>query len=746
MREGAAYETLCNTTFKKGGEMKKNRLFFSLLIVMTMVISLIPLSVLAQPPLPDNPYQGFPTQPDHGEFLVTSAFEVEVEYPQYWQGNEITIYLEKKEDVTITEHESVIVSIKTSITEGSWWRSWFGLDYALNDPNYPNFQNISIMKHDGTDWVNVNRNEHVDAINSLEVDEQLKITIEPGAPWGPIGFYQDGRHTVRMGFFLEPEDENDHPEFVVSGMDSFDTLNEWVEYDDIRADGLLFVGDSLEIEISSLPIGYDVGNYIVNDEFPGTGTLNTFFKYVRVHTLFCTLEYTGCEVQPIFVGQENDYFDFTMESNQDHTVTFGGEIDVEIGMGFIGYVVELRSEAGEFVTNGNFVYEFTQDYTVIGLWENASPGSKMFGVEAYSEHEEPPLVIVNFDIAEIKGVTIPDVKTYTNLYSTEKEFPVTKEGVGTISFDAGLNLIENADQLARLSDSFSLEKDATTKKLTAKVDTTDLTFLSNIGAYIVFENAMETLGFDDVTAENFLEFIDIEIYDGDTLIEDLSSHIDFDLTTYDPLTDRLVLRVHHFTEYVISAAETDDEITPAFDTVVDVILSRADEFSILLAALQKADLVEALLGDGPFTVVAPTDEAFEDLLKELDITAEELLNHKDLAKVLLYHVVPYRGLVGEITEDTEVETLNDGLTILLTLGSIIINGEATIIEADIEAGNGVVHVIDAVLIPSNFTLESVDDDDELPDTSDQTHLGWFFGLLGLMLILSSFVFKKESRQ
>jgi uncharacterized surface protein with fasciclin (FAS1) repeats len=711
--------------------MKKNRLFFSLLIVLTMILSLIPLSILAQPPLPDNPYQDVPTD---GAFTTTSLFEIEIEHPQYWQGRPITIRLTKTDDFWI--EESVLFSISTKLPNA--YRPWIGLDYGKDS------ENVTINLYDSNGEV-VDVDNHVAVINALGVGGYIDIEITPAAPWGPIGFYQPENHYVRLGFFIEPEVEGDNPEFEISNIQTFLVPDGEILYSDIRDDAIFFAGDSFEATFKGLPLGFVDEGYIINQFALGEGDLDTSFEHVRIHFVVCQDENSNCEIAPIFTEDDDTFKDFSGVENNE--ITISGTLNPDLGQANLGYVIELAVNTSFFATNASELKdEFSKEYIVIGLWENDTLGMGMFSYapEYFGEYDWPYPVIINYGLAPIEGVTIPDIKTYTNLYNTEKEFPIEKEGVGTISFDAGLDLINNADQLALLSESFSLEKDATTKKLTAKVDTTALSFLDNVGAYITFENAMETLGFDDVTAENFLDYIDIEIYDGDTLVEDLSDHIDFSKTTYDPITDKLTLRVYHFTEYIISASETDDEITPEFETVVDVILSRPDDFSILLAALQKADLVDALLGEGPFTVLAPTDDAFEDLLKELEITAEELLDHKDLSKVLLYHVVPVRGYVDGIIDGSEVPTLNEGLTILLTLGSVMINEEATIIEADIEAGNGVVHVIDAVLVPSNFTLDSVDEDDGIPDTSDQTHLGWFFGLLGLMLILASFVFKKES--
>ncbi|GAE34162.1 fasciclin domain-containing protein [Halalkalibacter akibai] len=130
--------------------------------------------------------------------------------------------------------------------------------------------------------------------------------------------------------------------------------------------------------------------------------------------------------------------------------------------------------------------------------------------------------------------------------------------------------------------------------------------------------------------------------------------------------------------------------------IVDTAIA-ADDFNTLVAAVQAAELVEALKGDGPFTVFAPTDEAFATLLNELDMTAEELLASEELANILLYHVVAGNVKSADLEDGMEVETLN-GEKVIISLDPVQVN-DANVITADIEASNGVIHVIDSVLIP-----------------------------------------------
>ena len=133
-------------------------------------------------------------------------------------------------------------------------------------------------------------------------------------------------------------------------------------------------------------------------------------------------------------------------------------------------------------------------------------------------------------------------------------------------------------------------------------------------------------------------------------------------------------------------------------TIVDVAAGNPD-FSTLVAAVEAAGLVETLSGEGPFTVFAPTNEAFEALpagVLDMLLLPE---NKETLTKVLTYHVVP-----GEVTSDLvtagDVATVEGSTIAITTDGGVKINGTTTVTAVDVEASNGVIHVIDAVLIPT----------------------------------------------
>ncbi|MZQ97295.1 MAG: LPXTG cell wall anchor domain-containing protein [Acidaminobacter sp.] len=176
-------------------------------------------------------------------------------------------------------------------------------------------------------------------------------------------------------------------------------------------------------------------------------------------------------------------------------------------------------------------------------------------------------------------------------------------------------------------------------------------------------------------------------------------------------------------------------------TVVDIALSNSD-FSILVAALQKADLVGALQGEGPFTVFAPTNAAFEKLLAALNISASDLLNQPDLAKVLLYHVVSGKVMSTDLSNGLEAATLN-GEKVKFDLSSGVKVNQSGVTAADIEAGNGVIHVIDTVLVPQNFTYQAVEDHNDIPKTGSAGLTP--FVIAGIMTLAGAGMMRKRMK-
>ena len=137
----------------------------------------------------------------------------------------------------------------------------------------------------------------------------------------------------------------------------------------------------------------------------------------------------------------------------------------------------------------------------------------------------------------------------------------------------------------------------------------------------------------------------------------------------------------------------------ASNTIVDIAVADG-RFTTLVAAVTAADLVETLSGEGPFTVFAPTDDAFAALPEG---TLDSLLlpeNKQQLTDILLYHVVSGKVMAADVvTLSSATTVLGKDVTITVKDGKVFLNDTVEVIITDIEASNGVIHVIDAVLLP-----------------------------------------------
>ncbi len=137
-------------------------------------------------------------------------------------------------------------------------------------------------------------------------------------------------------------------------------------------------------------------------------------------------------------------------------------------------------------------------------------------------------------------------------------------------------------------------------------------------------------------------------------------------------------------------------------TVVEVAVA-GDNFKTLVAAVKAAGLVETLSGEGPFTVFAPTDDAFAKLPKG---TLEDLLkpeNKAKLAGILTYHVVAGKVMAKDVVKLSEAATVQGSEVKIKVKDGTVMVGKAKVIKADIPCKNGVIHVIDTVLLPKSKT-------------------------------------------
>jgi uncharacterized surface protein with fasciclin (FAS1) repeats len=159
--------------------------------------------------------------------------------------------------------------------------------------------------------------------------------------------------------------------------------------------------------------------------------------------------------------------------------------------------------------------------------------------------------------------------------------------------------------------------------------------------------------------------------------------------------------------------EAEVEETPTEETTTEETLGNivevavgAGTFTTLAAALGAADLVATLEGEGPFTVFAPTDDAFAALPEGLLAALLLPENKAVLQSILTYHVVSGEVFAADVTTG-DVTTVEGSTFMIDTSEGVVINGVANVTATDIAASNGVIHVIDAVIVPASVDLEAL---------------------------------------
>jgi transforming growth factor-beta-induced protein len=177
-------------------------------------------------------------------------------------------------------------------------------------------------------------------------------------------------------------------------------------------------------------------------------------------------------------------------------------------------------------------------------------------------------------------------------------------------------------------------------------------------------------------------------------------------------------------------------------TIVEIAAGN-DDFETLVTAVTEAGLVETLSGAGPFTVFAPTDDAFAKLPAG---TLESALADTDmLTSILTYHVVSGEVLAADVVElnGQQVATVNGESVTITVEGDTVMVNEATVTATDIQASNGVIHVIDSVLLPPSLTA-ATQAPAQMPTTGAGSFLPLVAAAAGLLLIGGTYVFRARS--
>lgn len=220
-------------------------------------------------------------------------------------------------------------------------------------------------------------------------------------------------------------------------------------------------------------------------------------------------------------------------------------------------------------------------------------------------------------------------------------------------------------------------------------------------------------GVDDLTAEQLTPILLYHVIGAKVMAADVSTGYVPTLNTSAPDNNSVLLyamaengvQLNASTNVILADVMASNGVIHVIDKVllpVDVvdIASQNSNFSILVEAVVKAGLVDALKGDGPFTVFAPTNAAFEKLFMDLGVNGISDLTAEQLTPILLYHVVN-ANVRADMVSSGMVPTLNPDAKISISISEdgVMLNENSKVIATDVQGTNGVIHVIDAVILP-----------------------------------------------
>ena len=228
-------------------------------------------------------------------------------------------------------------------------------------------------------------------------------------------------------------------------------------------------------------------------------------------------------------------------------------------------------------------------------------------------------------------------------------------------------------------------------------------------AFVALLSELGATSLDDVPVETLTDILLYHVIGSKAMSTDLSSGYFPTLSTFSDNNLSMYIEVgegvtiNGNTTVIAADVEADNGVIHVVDkvilppSVVDIAIAN-ENFSTLVSAVVKAGLVDALSGEGPFTVFAPTNAAFDALFAELGIAGIDDLSAEQLTPILLYHVVSGNVLSTDLANG-EVPTLKEGSSITVDLSSGVMINESNVVAADVQGANGVVHVIDKVLLP-----------------------------------------------
>jgi uncharacterized surface protein with fasciclin (FAS1) repeats len=316
---------------------------------------------------------------------------------------------------------------------------------------------------------------------------------------------------------------------------------------------------------------------------------------------------------------------------------------------------------------------------------------------------------------QMVSVTNADIKASNGIIHVIDEvmLPIAKENdiIETASVVDEFSILVSAITAAGLVDALKADGPFTVFAPTndafqALLDSNDSwNSLNDIPADLLEQVLLYHVAVGSVTSTNLINGQEITMLNGEKIIVDLSMGVEL-MTIAEQMVSVTGADIMASNGIIHKINQVMLPIPPAKD-IVDIAVE-TDNLSILVAALQKAELVDALKVDSPYTVFAPTDEAFQALLdSNNDWSSLEDIPMETLQSVLLFHVLPNKVLSTDLS-DTYVKTLATGpndenLSLQVeTSGAIEFNGDSSPVDVDIEASNGVIHIIDKVMLPPSI--------------------------------------------
>jgi transforming growth factor-beta-induced protein len=296
---------------------------------------------------------------------------------------------------------------------------------------------------------------------------------------------------------------------------------------------------------------------------------------------------------------------------------------------------------------------------------------------------------------------IPALLIATTLFaacSDEEEAPViVSNNIVDVAQEAGsFSILLEAAQKAGLANFLATEDDLT---VFAPTDAAFTALLSDLG--------LSSL--DDIPAADLAQILSYHVIGSEVRSTDLSTGYVPTLASFSGNNISMYVMVgddvtiNGSTSVTTADVQADNGVIHVVDkvilppSVVDIALAN-ENFTTLVEAVVKAGLVDALSSAGPFTIFAPTNDAFDALFDQLGISGVDDLTAEQLAPILTYHVVP-GNIVSTDLSNGQVGTLNEGSSLTVDLSNGVMINESKVIAADIQGTNGVIHVIDQVLLP-----------------------------------------------